>query len=69
MPIGPGKYDALCTHVRVESGATGVLLIVFGGKNGDGFSCQAPLDLTLRLPELLEDVAAGIRRDFTKGKV
>jgi hypothetical protein len=63
MPIGPGKYDAWCTEVRQETNAGAVLLIVLDGVHGSGFSCQADLATTLTLPELLERVAADIRRD------
>lgn len=40
MALGPGKYDDLCTYVRVESGAVMALVIVVGGNRGDGFSVQ-----------------------------
>lgn len=65
MPIGPGKYDDLCTLVRERAGMAakggGVIVIVMGGNRGSGFSCQADLATTLALPELLESVAAQIR--------
>lgn len=61
MAIGPGKYDDLCTHVREQSGAAGVVVIVLGGKRGSGFSCQADLPTTLALPEMLETIAREIR--------
>jgi hypothetical protein len=61
--IGPGKYDAICTEVREQTRAAGVLLIVIDGNVGSGFSCQADLITTARLPDLLERVAADIRRD------
>jgi hypothetical protein len=63
MPIGPGKYDALCTHVREQLKARGVLLIVLGGEQGNGFACQADLTTTLALPDLLEHIARQIRAD------
>jgi len=62
MPIGPGKYDDLCTYVRERTGGS-VLLIVAGGNKGDGFSCQTDLATALLLPNVLENVAAQIRRD------
>ncbi len=63
--IGPGKYDDACTAARIRTKASGLLLIVLDGAEGDGFSCQTK-DPTLlaRLPDLLEAVAAGIRRDL-----
>jgi hypothetical protein len=63
MPIGPGKYDELCTQVREQTKARGVLLIVIAGDRGMGFSCQADLETTLTLPELLEAIARQIRAD------
>jgi hypothetical protein len=71
MPIGPGKYDDLCTMVRKHAGIAaefkpgepcgGVIVIVFGGDKGNGFSCQADLETTLRLPDVLEDIARQMR--------
>jgi len=69
MPIGPGKYDDLCTKVREQTHARGVLLIVIGGDKGQGFACEADLSTTLLLPDLLEDVARSIRVDMQKGKI
>ena len=57
MPAGPGKYDDLCTKVREEVGADGVILLVVNGKEGSGFSCQANLPLTLALPKMLRSIA------------
>lgn len=60
---GPGKYDDLCTEVREKAKAAGAVVIIFGGEQGYGFSCQCdPLTLAT-LPEVLELVAAGIRKD------
>jgi hypothetical protein len=68
MALGPGKYDALCTRIRNEVGlggdfidGGGVLLIVIGGEDGNGFSCQADVETTKQLPDLLENVARKIR--------
>jgi hypothetical protein len=63
MAFGPGKYDDLCTDVREKAKAEGVLLIILGGEKGPGFACQASPEITLVLPDILEDVAAQIRRD------
>ena len=72
MAIGPGKYDDLCTEVRERVGlggademprGGGVLVIVVGGDKGNGFSCQADLPTTMGLPNLLEMIAAQIRKD------
>lgn len=65
MAIGPGKYDDICTMVRERVGigdeGGGVIVIVFGGNRGNGFSCQADLATTLALPEVLEETARQIR--------
>jgi hypothetical protein len=67
MALGPGEYDDLCTYVREQVGISdqggGVILIVLGGKRGNGFACQADLATTLALPDLLENIAAQIRQD------
>jgi hypothetical protein len=67
MPIGGGKYDDVCTHVRELAGVTeggGVILIIIGGGRGSGFSVQANLHVMEKLPDLLEDIAAQIRQDL-----
>jgi hypothetical protein len=64
MALGAGKYDDLCTQVRLAAGAAkGAIVIVFGGREGNGFACQADLETTLRLPELLRSMADSIERD------
>jgi len=63
MAIGPGKYDKLATLIRHRARATGVIVIVFGGEHGDGFSAQLPLDHTMSLPQILRSVADTIDRD------
>jgi hypothetical protein len=65
MALGPGIYDEECTLVREKTGAEGVILLVFKGAKGSGFSCQAPLDVTLRLPSILREVAEKIEKSVT----
>jgi hypothetical protein len=65
--IGPGKYDHLCTYVRQQAAARGAIVIVLGGRDGNGFSCQADPLTTNVLPELLEDIARQIREDAKRG--
>jgi hypothetical protein len=62
-------YDLWCTRVREETGATGVILIVFGGSIGTGFSMQAPPDLTLATPAILRQVADQIEADHAEGQL
>ena len=57
MTIGPGKYDIVATMVRERTNADGVVVMVFGGRFGDGFSVQADGYTTLALPSLLRQVA------------
>ena len=67
MATGPGKYDDMVSMVRQQIGMTdsgGVVLIVVGGERGPGFSCQADLQTTLLLPDLLELVAKQMRKDI-----
>jgi hypothetical protein len=65
MPIGPGKYDDLCTYVREQSQAKAALVIILDGKLGSGFSVQAHGGPLPGLPALLEDIAKQIRGDIS----
>lgn len=58
---GPGRYDGWCTRVREAVHARGVVLLIFHGDDGSGFSCQADAAITNRLPEILEETARKIR--------
>lgn len=62
MPMGPGKYDDICTTARELAVADGALLIVIRGRDGSGFSCQCDADTLAKLPEMLDQVSAEIRR-------
>ena len=71
MALGPGKYDDIATMVRERVGIIdegglmlregGVIVIVLGGNKGSGFACQADLETTLKLPDMLEEIARQIR--------
>jgi hypothetical protein len=64
MTIGPGRYDEICTIVREDTSADLAIVIIVGGKNGDGFSCQTIDPMIMeRIPEMLETVAEQIRKD------
>jgi len=56
-------YDNWCTKVREGTKSSGVILIVFGGEAGSGFSMQATPELTMALPAILRNVADQIDRD------
>ena len=66
MPTGPGKYDDECTRVRARLKARGVVLLVAGGKHGDGFSAQVVGDDLIKLPSVLRAMADGIERDIVR---
>jgi hypothetical protein len=62
--IGPGKYDDVCTRVREELGAQGVIVAVLGGPFGNGFSLQATsAEITDALPGILRNMAGQIEAD------
>ena len=61
MPLGPGKYDQICTEIREKTSASGAIVIIFGGNLGNGFSCQVEPELILKLPDILEFMAKEIR--------
>ena len=69
MPIGPGAYDDICTEIRERTKAGAVILIVAGGDRDEGFSMQAPLVFSLKLPSILRAVADSIEADLKMGKL
>jgi hypothetical protein len=66
MAVGAGKYDDVCTFVRVQTQAAGALVVVLDGAKGDGFSLQGDVATVLALPELLEHLARQIRADRSR---
>ena len=68
MTVGPGKYDDQATAAMKATGASGVVLIVFGGYLGQGFSVQATWDITKDLPAVLRSIAGQIEEDASKIK-
>jgi hypothetical protein len=64
VTTGPGKYDDLCTLVREKAEADGVVVLVFDGNKGSGFSVQGPVSLTTTLARLLRNMADEIDRDL-----
>lgn len=64
MPIGPGKYDDECELVRKITKADGVMVLVFGGHNGSGFSAQFSQPLGAVVAQVLRDVADQIEADL-----
>lgn len=68
MAEGPGKYDELCTHVRVESAAECAIVIVVNGIQGSGFSVQASEGTELQIAILLENLAARLRQKYAQSQ-
>jgi hypothetical protein len=64
MAQGPGKYDPECAKIQQDTKAAGVLLIVFCGDRGSGFSVAAELGVLAALPQILRDTADSIEKDF-----
>jgi hypothetical protein len=64
MPIGPGKYDMLCTIVRESAKADAVIIMVFNGNKGSGFSIQGPLEFSTALPRVLRAMADEIDKNL-----
>lgn len=62
MMIDAGLYDELCTLVRERTEAQGVMVVVLGGRIGNGFSVQGPVELNYALPSLLRQLADDIER-------
>ena len=69
MPMGPGKYDELATHVRERAKAQGAIVVVYMGSRGSGFSVQAPPTVVARLPELLRHMADEIEASYARGSI
>ena len=64
MALGKGIHDDLCTEVRRRAKAEGAIVIVINGADGSGFSCQGPLDVQHKLPDILEIMAKDIRESL-----
>lgn len=69
MPVGPGRYDDLCTHVRKEAQAELAIVIIGQGNKGSGFSIQTddPF-VVLKLPQMLRAVADQIEATGLEGR-
>lgn len=65
MPMGPGKYDDLCTYALQAAQAESAALIIFGGKeHGSGFSVQGTAEALVTLPQTLRAMAIEIERSL-----
>ena len=70
MALGPGKYDHLCTYVRMKSKAPGARVIVLGGTKGSGFSVQVDASrlASTDLVAILRDMANQIESEQERAK-
>jgi hypothetical protein len=69
MPVGPGKYDEAATLVRHATDAEAVVLIVFNGEYGSGFSVQTVgADITKALPAILRSTADQIEQSLGEAR-
>lgn len=66
--VGPGKYDEETTLVMDRVKARAVILIVFGGAKGSGFSVQATEPTMVELPAMLRGIADEMEADINSGK-
>lgn len=64
MALGKGQYDDQLTQAREAVKGEGGLLIIINGDKGSGFSCQLNPYFLQRVPEMLEQMAAEIRKDL-----
>lgn len=67
---GDGRYDEACTIARMHAQAHTALLVIAGGKFGQGFTIQTtrPEQLVL-MPQALRSVADEIERQLREGGV
>ena len=65
-PPGPGGYDDVASVVWDATRADGVIVVVFNGDKGTGFSVQAPLLLVNEIPAILRSMADQIERKSQK---
>lgn len=64
--IGKGRYDDELTGFIRRTKAQGAVLIVIGGRLGDGFSMKVDERFKEVAPSLLEMLAKAIRNDIQK---
>lgn len=67
MALGGGKYDEEAVQAFESTQAEHLVLIVVGGKKGNGFECRSTDPLfSMLLPELLHECANKIEEDLSK---
>ena len=64
MAVGPGKYDDICTLVRESTNAECVVLLIYNGNKGSGFSVQlVKPEALIDLPHVLRNLANQLELD------
>ena len=69
MPIGPGKFDSLCTHAREQSGGVAAAVVILSEDGCGGLSVQCPADYQRHLVAIFRNVADTIEREFKSGQL
>lgn len=64
--IGGGKYEKECARALEDCAARGIILCVFGGNKGNGFSVAAPPEICMSIPSILRAMADGIEKAAKK---
>lgn len=62
--LGEGKYAAECNEILEKTKANSVIIMVFEGYAGNGFSAHVSTPYLMRLPAVLRQVAAQIEADI-----
>jgi hypothetical protein len=57
MAIGPGLYDHEISGLMLSTKARAIILMVFEGNKGSGFSVQAFDDIAPEIPGILRQMA------------
>jgi len=57
---GPGKYDDQCEKAAEMCKANQVILVVFDGEHGPGFSARLTGKLVMAIPKILRKLADDI---------
>lgn len=64
MALGAGKYDEMTSVMREIARAKGIVVLVFDGNEGSGFSAQMAPELLVTLPAMLRQLADQIEADL-----
>lgn len=67
--IGPGEYDKECEAIQRATDADSVIVMVFGGDRGVGFSMSTKttkMELVEAIPGILRKLADSIEADAKK---